>query len=424
MNVYRLIIVTAILVKFAIDCFAEFLNLRSLSPEIPAGYSDLYDAEKYRKSQEYTRVRTRFGLIHSVLSLAVFFAFWFGSGFNWLDEHVRAWQFGPVVSGLFYIGLLTIAGEILSLPFAIYSTFVIEERFGFNKTTKRTFVLDLIKGFILQLIVGGLLLGMVLWLFQFMGTNAWIYCWVATSVLMLLLQYLAPIWIMPLFNKFVPLPEGDLRNAILDYAKSVKFSFKDIYVMDGSKRSTKANAFFTGFGRNKRIALFDTLVEDNNVPEVVAVLAHEVGHYQMRHIVKGMVVSLLHIGILFFLFSLFLNNAQLFDAFFMKQISIYGALIFFGLLYEPVSFFLAIALNAYSRKNEFEADAYSVRTAESPEWLVSSLKKLSVKSLTNLTPHPLYVFLHYSHPPLIQRINKIRYEMGHPPAAELAGAHG
>jgi STE24 endopeptidase len=424
MNPYRILILAALLLKFVIDCIAEALNLRSLTPEVPSGFTDLYDAEKYRKSQEYTRVKTRFGFIQTVFSLAIFLAFWFLEGFNRLDLVVRSWNHGPIVSGILYMGILVIAGEILSLPFGVYFTFVIEERFGFNRTTPRTFVADLAKGLALQAALGGLLLALVLWIFQSAGPGAWVYCWITTSFLMLLLQYLAPILIMPLFNKFTPLEEGELRTAIRDYAKSVDFSFKEISVMDGSRRSTKANAFFTGFGKHKRIALYDTLVAGNTVPEVVGVLAHEVGHYKMRHIPRMMAVSLLQVGILFFLFSVFLNNRSLFDAFFMQNLSIYGSLVFFGLLYEPVSFFLTIALNAYSRKNEFEADDYSVRTAGNPEWLVSSLKKLSVKNLSNLTPHPLYVFLHYSHPPLIGRIHRIHFGGNSSHSAELAKAHG
>ena len=224
MNLYFIIILSTVVLKFLIDCIAECLNLRSLTPEVPSGFADLYDAEKYRQAQEYTRVKTRFGFIQSIFNLAVFLTFWFTGGFNWLDTRVRGWNHGPILSGILYIGILVIAGEVLSLPFAIYSTFIIEEKFGFNRTTPRTFVADIAKGLILQAAIGGSLLALVLWLFQSAGSGAWVYCWIATSLLMMLLQYLSPILILPLFNKFTPLQEGELRNAIEDYARSVNFS--------------------------------------------------------------------------------------------------------------------------------------------------------------------------------------------------------
>jgi len=424
MNPYAVFVLATLLISFVVELVAEWLNLKALSPAIPAGYEGLYDAQQYAKSQEYTRVRTKFGLIHSAFSLAVLLIFWFAGGFNWLDHLVRNFGLGPVLTGLLYIGILVLASDLLSLPFSIYSTFVIEERFGFNRTTPRTFVTDWLKGLGLKAILGGAILALILSFFEAAGPAAWIYCWIASSLILIVLQFVAPIWIMPLFNKFTPLPDGELRKALNDYASKVHFTFKDLFVMDGSKRSTKANAFFTGFGKNKRIALFDTLVQEQTVPEVVGVLAHEVGHYKLHHIITGMIISLLQLGIMFFLFSLFLGNRLLFDAFGMEQISVYGALIFFGLLYEPVSFLLSIAMNAHSRHNEFAADRYSVQTAGDSHSLISALRKLSIKNLSNLTPHPFYVFLHYSHPPLMERVNAIARNAGKAEAVEYAEVHG
>jgi len=258
------------------------------------------------------------------------------------------------------------------------------------------------------LILGVPVLALILWFFARTGSAAWLYCWGASTVFVLAVQFIAPTWLMPLFNKFTPLPEGELRNAILSYAESVKFSVRDIFVIDGSKRSSKANAFFTGFGKNKRIALFDTLLDQTSTEEIVSVVAHEIGHYKLRHIIQMMIVSTLQLGLLFFLLSLFVTDPQLASAFYIETPSIHTGLIFFAMLYEPVSFLLSLALNFLSRKNELQADRYAITTTPEREALVSSLKKLSLKSLSNLTPHPFYVALHYSHPPLVERIRKIR----------------
>jgi STE24 endopeptidase len=247
-----------------------------------------------------------------------------------------------------------------------------------------------------------------------LGRGAWLYCWTAAGLFTLAIQYIAPVWILPMFNKFTPLQEGGLRNAIYDYAKSVRFQFRDIFVVDGSRRSTKPNAFFTGFGQNKRIALFDTLVAEHTIPEVVAVLAHEVGHYKKRHFLIMTFLGFAHMGILFFLLSVFIGNRALFDAFYMKHVSVYGGLVFFGLLYEPVSFVLSLLWNVFSRRHELQADRFSVETTDAPEHMASALKKLSVKTLTNLTPHPFYVFLNYSHPPLLRRLETIQESVTNP----------
>jgi STE24 endopeptidase len=335
-------------------------------------------------------------------------AFWFTGGFNFFDGLVRSWGLPSVLTGIIYIGLLLLFNEILNLPFGIYGTFIIEERFGFNRTTKRTFISDLIKGLGLAIVIGGPLLAAVLALFQYAGIYAWIYCWAAVTIFSLIMQFVFPTWIMPLFNKFKPMPDGDLKSSIFKYAESVKFPIKNVFVMDGSKRSSKSNAFFTGFGRNKRIALFDTLIEQHTVPELVAVLAHEVGHYKKKHIIQGMVISILHMGVILFLLSLFIHSAGLYQAFFVQKASIYTGLLFFGLLYTPIEMVFSILMQMVSRQNEYAADRFAAETVNDPSSMIDALKKLSAKNLSNLTPHPFYVFMNYSHPALLQRLQAIK----------------
>jgi len=408
MNIYAIIILITLLLDYGLNLAADLMNIKHLKPELPDEFEGVYDEETYQKSQRYTWVKTRFGLISSTFSLVAILIFWFAGGFNYLDQIVRGWELGPIWTGLAYIGLLILLNSILSLPFSIYSTFVIEERFGFNKTTPKTFVLDMLKGLGLGILLGGPLLAGIIAFFQYGGTYAWLYAWGAVTAFTLFMQYIAPTWIMPIFNKFEPLEEGELRSAIRNYADSVDFPLQGVYVMDGSKRSSKSNAFFTGFGKNKRIALFDTLIEKHTVPEMVAVLAHEIGHYKKKHILKGMITSILHTGVMFLLLSIFLHFKGLFDAFYMDHMSVYAGLIFFGMLYAPIEMILSIIQQIFSRKHEYEADEYSVKTIEEPESMVQALKKLSKDNLSNLTPHPFYVFLNYSHPPVLQRIRAIR----------------
>jgi len=407
-NTFAIIILAALVLDFSLKLVSDLLNLKSLKLELPLVLQDIYNQEDYRKSQEYLRTTTRFGLVDSSFTLLILLAFWFSGGFNWFDQVVTGWNLVPVVTGLLYIGILLFAYSLIKLPFDIYSTFVIEERFGFNKTTRRTFLLDMLKGFILALLLGGLLLAGILALFQYVGIYAWVYCWAAVVIFSLAMQYVAPTWIMPLFNKYTPMAEGELKEAILKYTGSVNFPIKNIFVMDGSKRSSKSNAFFTGFGRNKRIALFDTLIAQHSVPEMVAVLAHEVGHYKKKHILKGMIISIIHTGVLFFLLSLFLTSPGLYQAFGIGYQPIYAGLLFFGLLYTPIELVLSVVMQMLSRKNEYEADRFAAKTIDEPNNLIVALKKLSATNLSNLTPHPFYVFLNYSHPPLLQRIQAIQ----------------
>jgi STE24 endopeptidase len=411
MNPFFFVILFALLLEYAIGVAANLLNLRSLTSEVPPELEGVYPPEDYRKSQEYIRTNTRFDFITSTFSLVVLLSFWFAGGFNYVDQIVRSWGFTPVLNGLFYIGILLMGYGLLTLPFSIYHTFAIEERFGFNRTTRRTFLMDRIKGLGLAALIGAALLSAVLALFQYVGYYAWIYCWIAVTVFSLILEYVAPTWIMPLFNKFTPLEPGELKEAIFNYARSVDFPIKNVFVMDGSRRSSKSNAFFTGFGRNKRIALFDTLIKKHTVPELTAVLAHEIGHHKKKHILQGTIINIIHFGVLFFVLSIFLGSPGLYDAFYMEQQSVYAGILFFGLLYTPLEMILSVAMQALSRRNEYEADRFAAETVEHPQRLTEALKKLYAGNLSNLTPHPFYVFLNYSHPPLLQRIRAIlRYE--------------
>jgi STE24 endopeptidase len=408
MNIFAIIILLALILEFALKLGGNLLNLKALKLEVPPDLEGIYKPEEYRRSQGYIRATTHFLLLESSVKLFLLLIFWFSGGFNWFDQVIRSWNFAPLLSGLMYISILFFAYSLLQLPFSLYGTFVIEERFGFNRTTRGIFFLDRVKGFGLALGLGGLLLAGVLALFQYAGSYAWLYCWAAVVIFSLAMQYVAPTWIMPLFNKFTPMEAGELRDAILGYARSVNFPIKNVFVMDGSKRSSKSNALFTGFGRNKRIALFDTLIAQHSVSEMVAILAHEVGHYKRKHILQGTIVGILEAGVILFLLSLFLSSPGLYQAFYMRQESIYAGLLFFGLLYTPIELVLSIFMQMFSRKNEYEADRFAAETINDPRSLVHALKKLSANNLSNLTPHPFYVFLNYSHPPLQQRVQAIQ----------------
>ena len=408
MNAFAIVILVSLLADYFLQLAADLLNMARMAPDVPAEFTGVYSGDTYRKSQEYTRTRTSFGILSTTISLALTLAFWFLGGFNVVDEFVRSWNLGFIWTGLVYIGFLFLLKSVVSLPFSIYSTFVIEERFGFNKTTPKTFILDLLKGLVLAILLGAPLGAAILAFFSYAGSLAWLYCWMAATLFILFVQFIAPTWIMPLFNKFVPIGDGELKSAILDYAASVHFPLRGIFVMDGSKRSSKSNAFFTGFGKNKRIALFDTLIAKHSVAELVGVLAHEIGHYKRKHIIQSMVISIVQMGVMFYLLSFFISTQGLFDAFYMKQVSLYAGLVFFGLLYSPIDMVLSVAMHVLSRKHEYEADRYSAETTRKPEMLIDALKKLSADNLSNLTPHPMYVFLNYSHPPMLERIAALR----------------
>jgi STE24 endopeptidase len=398
------LLLLALLAWFAIDRLADALNLRALPPEPPPEAREIYDAQEYRRLLDYTRADTRFDVVASSVELAALIAFWFAGGFGWLDAHVRALASGEVTRGLLFLGALFLGGRVISLPFEIWSTFGIEARFGFNRTTPATFVADQLKSLALSALLGAVFISALILFFERAGANAWLYAWAFAGAAFLLLAYVAPTFILPLFNKFTPLPDGDLRRAIMDMAERQKFPLAGIFTMDGSKRSTKSNAFFTGFGRLKKIALFDTLVERHSTGEIVAVLAHEIGHSKLRHIHMRMALSLLTTGLFLFVASCFIHSRALFSAFGVREMSVYAGLGLFAIFYGPLARVIGLGSAALSRKHEYEADRFAAQAVGSGRPLVSALKKLGRDNLVNLTPHPLFVALHHSHPPMLRRI--------------------
>lgn len=414
MNGYLLFVIALLVFDYVLEVVVERLNLSRLSPEIPEEFRGVYDAEKYAKSQNYTREGTRFELLEATVMLPLTIAFILLGGFRYVDQLARAAGSGMIVTGLLFAGMLGVLTLLAGLPFKIYDTFVIEERYGFNKTTVRTFIADLVKELLLGAILGGAVLAGVLWFFANAGPLAWLYAWGALAVFQIVLMFIAPVVILPLFNKFTPLEDGELRSAIEKYAAAQQVALSGIFKIDGSKRSTKSNAYFTGFGRTKRIALFDTLIAKHTTEELVAVLAHEVGHSKLGHIRKFIVVSLASSLLMFWILSLFITRPGLYEAFGVPfvpvggQPPIYAGLIFFGFLYSPIAMVLGLLGNILSRKHEYEADAFAAKTANASETMITALKKLSVDNLSNLTPHPLKVFLEYSHPPVLDRITALR----------------
>ncbi|MEO1995423.1 MAG: M48 family metallopeptidase [Planctomycetaceae bacterium] len=407
LNGYFFFILSAVVGIYLLDLIGRLFNLSALRSDLPDDFSDVYDAEEYARSQEYTREETWFANVQDSFGVIVFLAFWWSGGFAWLDGFVRGFAEDAILRGLLFTGVLYLVAQILAVPFDLYSTFVIEEKYGFNKMTWWTFTADIGKGLLLSLLLGAPLLALVLFLFESIGELAWVYGWVAVSGFSLLLTYLAPPLILPLFNKFTPLEEGELKDSIRAMAEKCEFPLTEVCEIDGSRRSTKANAFFTGLGRNRKIALFDTLIENHSVRELVAVLAHEIGHYRKKHILQAVILGVLRTGVLFFMFGLFLNNRGLFDAFAVEHTSIYVSLVLFAFLFQPLSKLLDVGMMTFSRRNEYEADAYAADVTGHPEDLISGLKRLSKDNLANLTPHPFFVFMNYSHPPTMKRIRTL-----------------
>ncbi|MEP4079365.1 M48 family metallopeptidase [Haloferula sp.] len=411
-NALGITILIALLMLWNIDFVATLLNLKALSPEVPEEFADVFDAERYAKSQEYTRDSARFGIIESVASLFILLFFWFAGGFGWLDQLTRSWTENELISGLLFLGLLYIGNYLVSLPLSIYSTFVIEERYGFNKTTPATFAGDQVKSLLLSALLGLPLVAGLIWIFGNVP-QAWLWAWILFTAVQLLLMWLAPAVILPLFNKFEPMKDGTLREAIERMAKKCEFPLAEISVMDGSKRSTKANAYFTGFGKTKKIALYDTLVDEQSDDELVAVLAHEIGHFKCKHIVQRLGVSIAQSAALFYLLGLVIDRdgtfaRMLFDAFGVETISTAVGLVLFAILFSPASRILSVFSHAWSRRHEFEADAYAANAMGTADHLITALKKLSAKNLSNLTPHPFRVLLDYSHPPMLERLAALR----------------
>ena len=390
-----------------LEIITEKLNLKRLSPVLPKEFEGYYDAEKYANSQKYTRENTKFQLLQSIFSTLLTVAFILLGGFNFVDIICRDFGFNTIATGLIFCGVLFFATYILNIPFSIYHTFVIEERYGFNKTTVKTFILDNIKSIIIGAIIGALALSGILYFFEKADSMAWVYSWTALTILQIVIMYLAPTVIMPLFNKFTPLEDGELKTSIENYAKQNNFALQGVFKMDGSKRTTKSNAFFTGFGRFRKIVLYDTLIENFNTEELVSILAHEVGHFKLKHIFKLLFISIISSGFMLFMMSLFIENKGLFDAFQMDYLSIYASLVFFGILYTPIQLAISVLSLYFSRNYEYQADQYAVTTAKKPKAMVEALKKLSVERLANLTPHPLKVWESYSHPPILQRLKEI-----------------
>ena len=400
-------ILFSLLADHLLNLIANRLNIEAIRDDIPESFRHVYDSEQYRQSQRYLRTNTRFGQIAASVDLLVLLAFWFSGGFAIIDQWTRSLDWSLILTGMLYIGVLAGLKAIIDLPFSLYATFVIETRFGFNRTTWSTWITDRLKGLLLAVGLGAPLLSGVLAFFQYTGATAWIWCWALITLFTIIIQFVAPTWIMPLFNRFEPLPPGELKDAVMTYAASIGFALDDIYVMDGSKRSSKSNAFFTGFGRHRRIVLFDTLVNNHTTEELVAILAHEMGHYRLRHILKMMAGGVLQTGIVLYLMSLMIRTPELFEAFGLQEPSIHAGLVFFGMLYAPVAFFLGLIVQAISRRHEYAADRFAAMSTGRIEPMVDALIKLSVHNLSNLSPHPFYVFLKYSHPPVMQRIKAL-----------------
>jgi len=388
---------------FVFNKVLEFLNIKSMREELPDEVKDIYDEEKYKKSIAYAKANNKFGLLTSTFSFVLSFILLATGFFGWFDQQVHGFISTEEFVSLAFFGLLFLASDFLNIPFQLYDTFVIEEKFGFNKTTPKTFILDKLKGYLLAAIIGGLILFILLKLINAFGPNFWIYFWIVVSAFILFMNMFYTTLILPLFNKLTPLEDGDLKQAIEQYSKKVKFPLDNIFVIDGSKRSAKSNAFFSGIGKKKKIVLYDTLIEKHSKEELVAVLAHEVGHFKKKHIITGYLLSILQTGLTLYIMSLIIFSPAMSEALGGTQMAIHLNLLAFGILYSPISHFIGIFMNILSRKNEFEADAYAKETYDSNS-LQLALKKLSVDNLSNLFPHPAYVFINYSHPPLLKRL--------------------
>ena len=404
MSVYIIIILAVFIFEYFLETTADVLNLKNLSLDLPEEFQNIYNSQEYKKSQDYLRDTTKFNLFRNTFSLAVVLGFILLGGVEKVYIFAESFGFNTIISGLLFFGVVFLGLEMLSIPFSWYKTFVIEQKYGFNRASLKTFSLDIIKSFFLTIFLGGLVLAFVFWCFLILGKLAWIFCWLGVFLFEVFVAFIAPVWIMPLFNKFTPLEEGPLKNKIEDYFKKQAFSLKGIFKIDGSRRSAKTNAFFTGFGRSKRVALFDTLLEKHPPEEIVAILAHEAGHYRHKHLIKGLAISFFSSGLMFFLLNFFIYNPRLSSAFGIQPPKVYTGLFLFTLLFRPINLFISILINCLYRKYEYQADEFAVKTTGSARVFVSALKRLAVSNLSNLTPHPFKVFIHYDHPPLRERI--------------------
>ncbi len=401
------ILLGIIIAKFLFDTYLNALNAKHFNDEIPIELEGIYNKEEYQKSQNYKKVNYKFSLITSSFSIITTLLFFLFNGFYFVDEIAKGFSTNSIVITLIFFGIIIFASDILTIPFSYYKTFVIEEKFGFNKTTIKIFIFDKLKGWLMMAIVGGGILALITWFYQITTTNFWLYAWALVSVFSIFMNMFYSKLIVPLFNKQTLLEDGELKTAIENFSTKIGFKLDNIFVIDGSKRSTKANAYFSGFGSQKRITLFDTLINDLETEEIVAVLAHEVGHYKKRHIIYNLLLSLLLTGFTLYILSILVGNQTLSNALGVEQASFHIGLIAFGILYSPISEITSLFMNALSRKFEYQADDYAKNNFGSKP-LISSLKKLSKNSLSNLTPNKLYVKIHYSHPTLSQRVINLK----------------
>ena len=400
------IIIGLILFDYLFERLLEVLDLRNLSNTLPKPFQGVYEAEKYRKSQDYTRENTRFGFYTSTFSLILILLMLFLGGFSLVDNWARYITGSPLLVPLVFFGILGLVFDLLNTPFSLYDTFVIEEKYGFNKMNLKIFVGDKLKSWLLGAVIGGGLLLLIVWFYQLTGKLFWIYAWSLVTVFMIFMTLFYSSLIVPLFNKQTPLEEGSLRKGIEKFCDKVDFKLDNVFVIDGSKRSTKSNAYFSGLGKKKRIVLYDTLIKDLSEEEIIAVLAHEVGHYKKMHTRTGLILSVLQTGLTLYILSLFINSEVLSAALGVQHAAFHINLIAFGLLYSPISMLLGLGMNVISRKNEYEADSFAKENYSGPS-LASALKMLTVKNLGNLQPHPFSVFFHYSHPTVLQRLEKL-----------------
>ncbi|MGJ8745909.1 M48 family metallopeptidase [Polaribacter sp.] len=401
------ILIALLVINFIVDKILDSLNEKHFDDEIPSELKDVYDKEEYKKSQAYKKTNAKFSNLVGTFSMIITLFFFFIDGFKYIDNFARNFTSNPILVALIFFGIIMIGSDIIKTPFSYYQTFVIEEKFGFNKSTVKLFWLDKLKGWFMSIFLGGGIIALIIWFYQLTGKDFWIYAWMLVAVFSFFMNMFYAKLIVPLFNKQTPLEEGELKSAIEKYAKKVGFTIQNIFVIDGSKRSTKANAYFSGFGSQKRITLYDTLINDLETDEIVAVLAHEVGHYKKKHIIFNLIASLLLTGLTLFILSLFINSPALSEALGVSIPSFHIGLIAFGILYSPISEITGLFMNYMSRKFEYQADNFAKETFEGKA-LITSLKKLSKNSLSNLTPHPAYVFAHYSHPTLLERIKNLK----------------
>ena len=401
------IIVVFLCLDFVLERVLESLNSKHMSPVLPDSLKGIYEEKEYSRFQSYKRENGRLDSWSSGVGFVVMIVFLVAGGFGWYNSWVVSLTDSVVWQTILFVVGLSVVSSVLDIPFDYYATFRIEEKYGFNKTTRRVYWLDTVKELFLSLVLGGVLLALVVWFYTWAGTYFWLYAWGAVTLFSVFMAMFYSQLIVPLFNKQTPLQEGSLRDKIQAFAGKVGFKLDNIYVIDGSKRSTKANAYFTGLGPKKRVVLYDTLIDELTEEEIVAVLAHEVGHYKKRHTLRSMAVSVIQMGVLFWLFSLCVNNVALSEALGGDRAYFQMGLIAFAILYSPVNLILGVGMNVWSRNNEYEADAFAARYYEG-DYLVSGLKKISVKSLSNLTPHPLYEYIYYSHPSLLKRIDAVK----------------